>query len=65
MDNYITKRTDSSLEIVTVKSTRFMISTKGQTILVTMSAYLGKTATYEFIISLNCRRPNQSEIRQL
>ena len=47
MDNYITKRTDSSLEIVTVKSTRFMISTKGQTILVTMSAYLGKTATYE------------------
>ena len=35
MDNYITKRVDLSLQIRIIKSTSFMISTKGQTILLT------------------------------
>ena len=34
-DNYIPKRADLSLQISNVKSTSFMISTKGQAILVT------------------------------
>ena len=49
VDNYITKRAGWSLQIRIVNSTSFMISKKGQTILVTMSAYLGRTPIYEKI----------------
>ena len=35
MDNYVTKRADLSLQRRIVKSTSFMISAKGETILVT------------------------------
>ena len=37
MDNYITKKTDLSLQIRVVKSTSFMISTKVQAVLVTQN----------------------------
>ena len=46
MDNYITKRAELPLQIRIVKSTSFMISTKGQAILVT---HLGRTPAYKKI----------------